>query len=100
MVSARALAALDELPEATVVLLPVRDEAGSVVDLVFDYANHGAAALARMPADTFAGRTAFTGRYRVAVSRLGDGLLIVYEDLGALARARAAEQRYGAVLEA
>jgi anti-anti-sigma factor len=140
MVSARALAALDELPEATVVLLPVRDEAGAVVDLVFDYANRGAGALARMPAemlpgrrlrealpafppalferlvgvledgtplrtqldysDRFAGRLEFAARFDIAVSRLGDGLLVVYEDLGALARSRAAEQRYGAVLEA
>ena len=39
MDTARSLAALDELPEATVAITAVRDEAGRVVDFVFDYAN-------------------------------------------------------------
>jgi anti-anti-sigma factor len=38
--------ALDELPEATVVIAPLRDDAGTVVDFVFDYANAAAAAAA------------------------------------------------------
>ncbi|HWI08111.1 MAG TPA: SpoIIE family protein phosphatase [Solirubrobacteraceae bacterium] len=50
MDSARALAALDELPEATVVLQPVRDDAGAVVDFVFDYANRLACSLVGGPA--------------------------------------------------
>lgn len=53
---ADALAALDELPEATVVLLPVRDDAGVVVDLVVDHANRSACALARLPAEELLGR--------------------------------------------
>jgi PAS domain S-box-containing protein len=40
------------------------------------------------------------GRLEIAASRLGDALLVVYEDVAARARAQAAEQRYGAVLEA
>ncbi|MDP2709717.1 MAG: SpoIIE family protein phosphatase [Solirubrobacteraceae bacterium] len=49
MQTARALAALDELPAATVVLRPVRDPAGSIVDLAFDYANRAADDFARLP---------------------------------------------------
>jgi anti-anti-sigma factor len=137
---AQALGALDELPEATVVLRPVRDEQRSVVDLVFDYANRAAGVAADMPAeallgqrvrtalpafppelfddlvavldggvplrtqldlsDRFAGGVWFSGRFEISASRLGDGLLVVYEDLTARARARATERRFGAVLEA
>jgi anti-anti-sigma factor len=140
MKTAQALAALDELPEATVVFTPVRDGGGSVVDFVFDYANRGAATIARLPADEivghhlleslpafpptlfaqlvavledgaplrtqidmrdrFAGRPPFSARFEISASRLGDGLLVVYEDIGARARAQATERRYGAVLEA
>ena len=39
-------------------------------------------------------------RFEVSASRLGDGLLVVYDDIGARARAQATERRYGAVLEA
>ncbi|MEA2155538.1 MAG: hypothetical protein QOE11_1678 [Solirubrobacteraceae bacterium] len=42
--AARAFAALDGLPDATVVLGPVRDDAGSVVDFDFRYLNQTAAA--------------------------------------------------------
>lgn len=56
MDTARALAALDELPEATVVLVPVRDDDEAVVDLTFDYANRAACAIARRPADELLGR--------------------------------------------
>ena len=49
MDTARALVALDELPEATVVLVPVRDDAGAVVDFVFDYANRLAGTLVGAP---------------------------------------------------
>ena len=140
METAQELGALDELPEATVVLLPVRDDTGSVVDLVFDYANRGAGLIAGIPAgemvgrrlleelpafppslfeglvavlesgaplrtqvdysDRFAGRPEFSSRFEVSASRLGDGLLVVYEDVSARARARATERRYGALLEA
>jgi anti-anti-sigma factor len=52
--------ALDELPEAAVVLAPVRDDAGAVTDFVFDYANAAAAAAAAAvgaTADELIGRT-------------------------------------------
>jgi anti-anti-sigma factor len=52
---AQSLGALDELPEAAVVLLPVRDDAGAIVDLVFEYANRGAAAIAGVPPDELVG---------------------------------------------
>jgi anti-anti-sigma factor len=134
------LGALDELPEATIVLLPVRDESDAVVDLVFDYANRGASTLAGLPAedligqhlrealpafppalfddlvavlddgvplrrrldysDRFAGGSEFSMRLEISASRLGDGLLVVYEDISARARARATERRFGAVLAA
>jgi len=134
------LGALDELPEATVVLLPVRDAAGAVVDLVFDYANRGASVIAGVPSgelvghrvrdalpgfppalfhdlvavleggaplraqfdysDRFAGGKRFSARFEISASRLGERLLVVYEDLTVRAQARATERRYGAVLEA
>ena len=54
---ARSLAALDELPEATVVISPVRDRAGHVVDFVFDYANRVAGRVARVPSGELVGRS-------------------------------------------
>jgi len=142
MGSSHTLGALDGLPEATVVVLPVCDERTHVVDFVFDYANRAAGALAGMSTDALvghrlraalpafpdalfddlvavldggpplrtrldlAGRFAegaqFSATFEISASRLGDGLLVVYEDIGARARARAqaTERRYGAVLEA
>src|SRR5215218_6038905 len=140
MTTAQELGALDELPDATIVLAPVRDETHAVVDFVFEYANRGASAVAGVPAsaivgrrlreslpafpsglfhelvgllddgvplrtevdltDRFAGGAPFTGRFEIAASRLGERLLIVYEDVAAHARIRATERRYGAVLEA
>lgn len=140
MAIARALAALDELPEATVVISPVRDEAGTVSDFVFEYANRIAGKVARVPSVDLVGRRVletipafprelfarlvdaledgaavrtqidlrqrraghadFSTRYEVSASPLGDGLLVVYEDIGARARVRANERRYGAVLAA
>ncbi|HYH58099.1 MAG TPA: PAS domain S-box protein, partial [Thermoleophilaceae bacterium] len=134
---ARSLAALDELPEAMVAVVAVRDAAGRVVDFVFEYANRVAGTVARVPSVELVGRRVletlpalppelfasfvavvedgvalrthvelgaggdeFSSRFEVSASRLGDGLLVVYQDLGALARARATERRYGAVLEA
>jgi anti-anti-sigma factor len=135
----RALAALDELPEAAVVISPVRDEAGATVDFVFDYANRVAAAAAGASASELPGRSMletlpklsqhvfdrlvdviatgapqrirldnaeafgggkFSGHFEIAVSRLGDSLLVIYEDVVVRARSRSAERRYGAVLEA
>jgi anti-anti-sigma factor len=49
--------ALDELPEATVVLAPARDCAGAVVDFVIEYANAAAAAIVGMTTDEPPGRT-------------------------------------------
>jgi anti-anti-sigma factor len=140
MNTAQELGALDELPDATIVLAPVRDETGTVVDLVFEYANRGASVVAGVPpseivgrrlrealpafppglfhdlvgvldggvplrtavdiSDRYAGGAPFSERFEIAASRLGDRLLVVYEDVGARARARATERRYGAVLEA
>lgn len=140
MESSQTLGALDGLPEATVVVLPVRDERAAVVDFVFDYANHAAGVIAGMAADELVGHrlrealpafpdvlfadlvavldggsplrtqlalsgrfaegAEFSARFEISASRLGDGLLVVYEDVGARARARATERRYGAVLEA
>ena len=40
------------------------------------------------------------GGFEITASRLGDALLVVYDDVATRARAQAAEQRYGAVLEA
>jgi anti-anti-sigma factor len=48
--------ALDELPEATVVLAPQRDGAGVVADFVFYYANAAAAAAVGATADELVGR--------------------------------------------
>ena len=50
--------------------------------------------------DALADRPEFSVRFDVAVSRLGDALLIVYDDVAARARARSAERRFGAVLDA
>ena len=133
MDTARSLAALDELPEATVVIRAVRDDAGTVLDFVFDYANRVAGRVARVASVELVGRrvlealpafprelfasfvdvveTGVTLRthvelgsrntcFAVTASRLGDGLLVVYEDVSARERARATERRYGAVLEA
>ncbi len=140
MDTAASLAALDELPEATVVIVAVRDEAGSVVDFVFEYANRVAGRVARVPSVELVGRrvretlpalppelfasfvgvletgvalrtqldlpdrrakeTGYRTRFEVSASRLGERLLVVYDDIGARARAQATERRYGAVLEA
>jgi len=134
------LAALDELPEATIVIAPVHDETGDVVDFVFEYANRVAGQVARVPSGELVGRRVlealpafprdrfesfvevvetgvplrtrielasehdgdrgFATRYEVSASRLGDGVLVVYEDIGARERVRATERRYGAVLDA
>ena len=140
MESAQELGALDELPVATAVLLPVRDDDGSVVDLVFDYANRSAGAVAGMTGaelvgrrlraslpmlpralfddlvgvldgdpplrtqidlgDREARRQPLSARFELSASRLGEGLLVVYEDLDARDRVLATERRFGAVLEA
>ena len=137
---AHSLAALDELPEATVALVAVRGESGRVLDFVFEYANRVAGRAAwvasgrlvgrrlseAMPAlapglferfvDVVEGggtlRTQIDYRhpragaddpatcFEVSASRLGDGLFVVYEDIGARARAQATERRYRAVLDA
>ncbi|MEY2515051.1 MAG: hypothetical protein QOJ89_2409 [bacterium] len=50
--------------------------------------------------DALAGSPAFSVRFEIAVSRLGDALLVIYDDVSARARARTAERRFGAVLDA
>ncbi|MDP8908887.1 MAG: PAS domain S-box protein, partial [Chloroflexota bacterium] len=50
--------------------------------------------------DRSAGSGQFPARVEISASRLGDGVLVVCADVGAHARARATERRYGAVLEA
>jgi anti-anti-sigma factor len=145
---ARFLTALDELPEATVALLAVRDESGRVVDFVFQYANRVAGRMARVASGKLVGRrlseampalapglferfvavvedgktfrtqldyrdprvgadagdgadgAPATSRFEISASRMGDGLLVAYDDIGARERAQATERRYRAVLEA
>ena len=138
---ARSLAALDELPEATVAIAAVRDDAGNVVDFVFEYANLVAAGVARapsgselvgrrllealpaLPRELFARFVAAVGdgvamrtqidygdpraaagdsstRFEVSASPFGDGLLVVYEDIGARSRSEATQRRYRAILDA
>ncbi|MDX6680848.1 MAG: hypothetical protein QOG94_887 [Solirubrobacteraceae bacterium] len=136
----RMLAALDAAPAAAILLTPVRDDDGTLVDLVFAYANSRAAqivgvqvselaglrvleALPGFPArlfedlaatlaggeplwteldysDVLAGGPRFAGHFEISASRLGDALLVVYDDLAARARARSTERRFEAVLEA
>jgi anti-anti-sigma factor len=136
----RSFDALDELPAATVVLEPVRDDDGAIADFRFAYVNRVAAesvgappdelvgrsvldAWTRLPAELFARfaaivedgvplraqldlRDALTGRGRsdgrvdVSASRIGERLLVAYEDIAARARTQAAERRFGAVIEA
>jgi len=50
--------------------------------------------------ELYDGHDGIAGRVRVTASRLGDALLVVYADVGARARARSLQERYGAVLEA
>src|SRR4051794_40316984 len=140
MQTARSLAALDELPEATIALSPIRDADGRVVDLVFEYANRRAGEIAMLApdkliglrirealpafpkilfaglaavldggpplrtqiayADRLNGRRPFSTRFEVSASRIGDVLLVVYDDVGERTRVHAFERRYGAVLEA
>jgi PAS domain S-box-containing protein len=140
--TARALAALDDLPEGAVLLRPVFEDAGEIVDLRFAYANARAGDVAGLPADelvgqrvlvalpafprdvfealvevrrsgeplhttmdyyrdAFAGHPQFAGVFHITASRLGDdAVIVIFDDVAARARARAAERRYGAVLEA
>ncbi|HEV7807403.1 MAG TPA: SpoIIE family protein phosphatase [Solirubrobacteraceae bacterium] len=133
---ARMLAALDLVPAGAVLLKPVRDDDGALVDLVFAYANrralqiagvrasqvYGQRVLEALPScpaqlfegfaatlaggeplrtqhdysDMFAGGPRFSGHFDVTASRLGDALLVVFENVGARAR----ERRFEAVLEA
>jgi anti-anti-sigma factor len=53
----RSFDALDELPESTIVLEPVRDDEGVVCDFVFTYVNRVAAAGVGASADELAGRS-------------------------------------------
>jgi PAS domain S-box-containing protein len=50
--------------------------------------------------DALAGSPEFSVRFDITASRLGDALLVVYDDVAARARSRSAERRFGAVLEA
>ena len=51
-------------------------------------------------ADRLNGRKPFSTRFEVSASRIGDVLLVVYDDVGERTRVHAFERRYGAVLEA
>ena len=51
-------------------------------------------------ADRLDGRKPFSTRFEISASRIGDGLLLVYDDVGERMRVHAFERRYGAVLEA
>lgn len=138
--TARALAALDDLPVGALLLRPLRDEADAVVDFVFAYVNDWAGYVGGMApsalvgrhvleglhaiprelfvglvgtletgdplsttldyGDAFAGNPEFSGKFQITASRLGDGLLVIYDDVAARDSARSAELRYGAVLDA
>ncbi|HEY1540641.1 MAG TPA: SpoIIE family protein phosphatase [Solirubrobacteraceae bacterium] len=139
--TARAFAALDEMPVGAALMRPVRDDGGTLVDFVYAYANNRAGDIAgaipastlrgrrvhdALPAfpdelfeamtavleggephhtvldysDRFAGHPEFSGRFQVTTSRLGDELLMIFDDVGARDRARSAERRYAALLEA
>jgi PAS domain S-box-containing protein len=140
--TARALAALDDLPEGAVLLRPVLGDVGEIVDLRFAYANARVGDVAGLPADelvgqhvlvalpafpreifealvevlrtgeplhttmdhyrdTFAGHAEFAGVFQITASRLGDdAMIVIFDDVAARARTRAAERRYGAVLDA
>ena len=50
--------------------------------------------------DAFAGRPEFSGHFEISASALGDALLVIYADVAARARARRAEERFRAVLDA
>jgi PAS domain S-box-containing protein len=54
--AARALAALDELPDGAALLRPRRDDTGVVVDLVYAYANTSAGEVAGLSASSLLGR--------------------------------------------
>ena len=54
--TARALAALDDLPVGALLLRPVCDDGGTVVDFEFAYLNRWAARVAGAPAAAFVGR--------------------------------------------
>jgi PAS domain S-box-containing protein len=54
--SARALAALDELPAGAVVLRPVRNELGEIVELVYAYVNARAGEVAGVSASALVGQ--------------------------------------------
>jgi anti-anti-sigma factor len=101
--AARTFGALDELPEATVVLAPLRDDAGAVVDLVFDYANRVAAEAVGMASDELPGRSllevlpAFPrGLFEslVAVVEEGVPLHVRLDDSDAIAGQAAFDGRY------
>src|SRR3954451_7333454 len=136
----RSFDALDELPEAIVVLEPVRDDESAVADFRFAYVNRVAAEAVGPPPDELAGRSvldswtrfprelferfgalaedgvplraqldlrdAFAGRGRldgrvdVSASKIGERVLVVYDDTAARQRTQAAERRFGAVIEA
>jgi len=136
--AARALAALDHVPDGVALMRPVRDEAGAVVDFVYAYLNRrggGSAGIEQLlgrrlldvlPAfpralfddlaavlaggeplrttvdaeEVYVGHDDAAGRFRLDASRLGDALLVVYADIGARARERSLQERYGAVLDA
>jgi PAS domain S-box-containing protein len=51
-------------------------------------------------AHAFDGHPAFSGHFDITASRMGDALLVVYDDVSARAHARSAERRFGAVLDA
>jgi anti-anti-sigma factor len=136
----RSFDALDELPEAIVVLEPVRDGEGAIADFRFAYVNRVAAesvgaspdelagrsvldSWTRFPRELFerfgaivedgvplraqldlrdalAGRGRLDGRVDISASRIGERLLVVYDDTAARERTQAAERRFGAVIEA
>jgi PAS domain S-box-containing protein len=60
--TASALAALDDLPVGALLLAPIRDDAGAVVDFEFAYVNHWAGRSGGVPASALVGEHVLGGR--------------------------------------
>ena len=76
--TARALAALDDLPVGAVLLRPIRDDADFVVDFVCDYVNEWGAHAAGVPAARLLGRRVLEGFWALPHG-LFDGLVGVLQ---------------------
>jgi PAS domain S-box-containing protein len=76
--TARALAALDDLPIGAVLLQPICDEVGAVVDFVFDYVNRGAGDAFGVASSELLGRRVLEG-LQALPRELFDSLVVTLE---------------------